>query len=83
MAMIYNINLNAMLSSRKTAVSKILPIEYISQMWSDRDYAVLHQINSAYTEIILVRICPDNNYTIEYVSFLHSTRIDALIEDPY
>ena len=78
--MIYKINLNALLSSRKKAVSEILPVEYISQTWSDCDYAVLHQINSIYTEIILVRICPDNNYTIEYVSFLHPTRINVLNE---
>jgi len=78
--MIYKINLNALLSSRKKAVSEILPVEYISQTWSDCDYAVLHQINSAYTEIILVRIYPDNNYTVEYVSFLHPTRVNALNE---
>jgi len=80
MAIIYKINLNTLLSSRKTAVSKLLPIQYMSQTWSDCDYAVLHQINSAYTEIILVRICSDNNYSIEYVSFMNSTRIDALNE---
>jgi len=78
--MICKINLNALLSSRKKAVSEILPVEYISQTWSDCDYAVLHQINSAYTEIILVRIYPDNNYTVECVSFLHPTRVTALNE---
>ena len=67
-----------MLLSRKEAVSKILPITYISQTWLDHDYAVLHQINSTYTEIIVMRICPDNNHDIAYVSFLHSTRIDVL-----
>jgi len=81
MGMIYKINLNAMLSSRKSAASKILPINLISETWSDCDYAVLHQINSAYTEIILVRVCSDNNYTIEYVSFLNPTRIDVLNEN--
>ena len=79
--MIYKINLNAMLSSRKSASSKILPIKLISGTWSDRDYAVVHQINSAYTEIILVRVSSDNNYTIEYVSFLDPKRIDALNEN--
>jgi len=69
-----------MLLSRKAAVSKILPVKYISQTWSDHDFAVLHQIHSTYTEIILVQICPDNNYNIAYVSFLHLTRIDALNE---
>jgi len=81
MGMIYKINLNAMLSSRKSASSKILPIKLISGTWSDRDYAVVHQINSAYTEIILVRVSSDNNYTIEYVSFLDPKRIDALNEN--
>ena len=81
MGMIHKTNLNAILLSRKEAVSKILPVNYISQTWSDHDYAVLHQINSTYTEIIVVRICPDNNHNIAYVSFLHSTRIDVLNED--
>jgi len=81
MGMIYKINLNAMLSSRKSAASKILPIKLISGTWSDRDYAVIHQINSAYTEIILVRVSSDNNYVIEYVSFLDPKRIDALNEN--
>jgi hypothetical protein len=81
MGMIYKINLNAMLMSRKHAVSKILPQKYTSQVASDCDYAVLHQLNSTYTEIIVVRVCPDKTHNIAYVSFLHSTRIDALNEE--
>jgi len=81
MGMIYKINLNVMLVSRKHAVSKILPLKYTSEVASDCDYAVLHQLNSTYNEIIVVRVCPDQTHKIVFVSFLHSTRIDALNEE--
>ena len=77
MTLIYKINFNAIRISRPQAFDKILPKRYMTEHSSDHDFAVIFQLNSTFSEIILVKVNTEQKHDIVYISFLHSTRVIA------